>query len=183
MSSRESKLHALNVAHLRTTRNDVANPARQSAIEALDSVVATATDLALAARQAHWNVRGASFSALHSLFGEISDKLHRHVDELAERSAALGGIPRCTVQAVAATTALKPYPGYGFEGSEHIEQLSERMAVLSSDLRQASLELEGARDPVTAHLLVEACASVDHLLWQLESHMPVDHAPRSERGG
>ena len=179
MSTRESKLHALNISHVRATHNDIAHAARQTSIETLDNIVATATDLALAARQAHWNVRGPTFSALHELFGDISDKLHRHVDVLAERSAALGGIPRCTVQAVSAATALKPYPSFGFDGTEHVEQLCGRLATLSTDLRHSSIQLEEIRDPVTAHLLIEACATVDHLLWLLESHAPIDDVGRT----
>ena len=54
-----------------------------------------------------------------------------------------------------------------------------RLATLSTDLRQSSIELENNRDPVTAHLLIEACSTVDHLLWQLESHMPIDDVGRS----
>lgn len=174
MSTRESKLHALNTAHLRTTRNSLRNPARQAAIEALDGLVACTADLSLAARQAHWNVRGRNFSALHALFGQISDDLNRQADVLAERSAALGGIPMCSPQSVASGTKLKPYPSFGCDGEEHIDELAERMAALGAELRRGVLDIEAHGDPVTAHLLIEACSAVDHLLWQLESHTPAE---------
>ncbi len=183
MSTRESKLHALNVAQVRRTHNDLAPAARQSAIEYLECLVATAADVSMAARQAHWNVRGPAFLPLHEMFGEIADKILHHVDELAERSAALGGIPRCSAQSVAAGSVLKPYPNFCFDGAEHIEQLSQRLAVLSTALRQASVDLEGSRDPVTAHIMVEACATVEHMLWKLESHLAVDDDDRIRKAG
>ncbi len=174
MSASESKVHALNIAQMRTTRNTLARPARQAAIEALDTAVACSMDLSLAARQAHWNVRGRQFSALHALFGQIADELYKQTDALAERSAALGGTPRCTPQNVVATTRLRPYPSFGFDGAEHLDELSTRLANLSTELRQSVLTIDGDQDPVTAELLTDACASVDHQLWLLESHFPID---------
>ncbi len=178
MSTRDSKVHALNIAHIRTTKNTLQTTARQTAIELLDGLVACTTDLALAARQAHWNVRGKQFLALHDLFGRISDELNRHTDVMAGRAAAIGGIPRCTAQSVVAATKLKPYPIFGFDGVDHVEELARRMAVLSAEIRQAILTIEGQRDPVTAHHLVDTGAAVDHLLWLLESQIPIEETER-----
>ena len=174
MSTRESKLHALNIAHVRTTRNSIRTSARQSSIETLDSIVVCLTDLGLAARQAHWNVRGREFTSLHDLFGRVSDEANKHTDVLAERAAALGGIPRCTAQAVVAGTKLKPYPSFGFYGAEHVDELATRMAAVGTELRAAIIDIEGRGDPVTSHLLTDAAATLDHLLWLLESHLPTD---------
>jgi len=179
MSTRESKLHALNIAQLRTTRNSLPGPARQVAIESLDVIVACTTDLALAARQAHWNVRGRQFSALHELFRRISDELLKHTDVLAERAAALGGMPRCSAQSVSAATRLKAFPSFGFDGSEHLQELAMRLAAVSLELRQAAIDVYGQGDPVTAHLLTEACSAVDHLLWLVESHTPIETPDRT----
>ena len=181
MSTRESKLHALNIAQLRTTRNTIRPAARQAAIESLDAMVASAIDLALAARQANWNVRGSQFSALHEVFGRTSDELYKHADVLAERSAALGGIPRCSPQSVVAATKLKSYPSFGVDGAEHVAELAARLANLSTELRQAIIDINHQGDPVTAHLFTGAGATVDHLLWLMESQAPFDESGRATK--
>ena len=181
MSTTDGKLLALNLAQLKVTRNDLGKPARQAAIEAIETIVATMTDLGLAARQAHWNLRGPSFSPLRDLFERISRALDAHTDTLAERAAALGGIPRATVQHVAATTKLKPYPSFCIDGSEHIEALSQRMAMLGTELRQSIADIDRQADPVTAHVLTEACVAIDKLLWLLESQSAPDAAGRYNR--
>jgi len=182
MSSRESKIHALNISHMRATQNSMPGSARQSSIEALDSIVASLTDLALSARQAHWNVRGRQVLALHDLFARVSDEMFQHANMLAERSAALGGMPRCTAAAVVAGTMLKPYPSFCSDGSEHIDELGGRLAAVGAGVREVILQVDANADRVTVHLLIEACASVDHLLWLLESHQPVDDSDRPEKG-
>ncbi len=181
MSTKESKVHALNMAQMRRTRNSLAIPVCQIAIEALDTAVACSIDLGLAARQAHWNVRGRQFSTLHALFGQIADELYKQADVLAERSAALGGMPRCTPQSVVSATKLRPYPSFGFDGAEHLDELSTRMACLSTELRQSVRVIDCDEDPVTADLLTAACGAVDHLLWLLESHFPVDDSGLSHK--
>ena len=61
------------------TQNDLAEKVRTGAL-----------DLALQAKQAHWNVKGPSFIALHELFDELVDAVLEHADELAERAVELG---------------------------------------------------------------------------------------------
>jgi starvation-inducible DNA-binding protein len=91
------------------TRNDLNKRVRGKMVELLNSRVADALDLAAQSQQAHWNVRGANFIALH----ELSDTLHgvtgEAADDMAEHSVALGGSARGTVQTVANSSTLPPY--------------------------------------------------------------------------
>ena len=45
--------------------------------------------LYLAAKQAHWIVRGPHFAPLHQLFGEVADSAQEAADTIAERIAQL----------------------------------------------------------------------------------------------
>jgi len=130
MSSRAMKLAVLNTTHLHWTKNDLSAGVRQASGEVLNSVVIEGIDVALAARHAHWNVRGPNFSALHDLFGSVFDEVNQHVDVLAERAVALGMVARGTVQDVASETALKPYPMLSIGEQEHIEAMSTRLGLL-----------------------------------------------------
>lgn len=50
-------------------------------------------DLAIAARMAHWNVRGMNFYEAHLLFGKIYETASDQVDELVEVLRGLGYNP------------------------------------------------------------------------------------------
>ena len=66
-------------------------------------------DLALHAKQAHWNVVGPSFRPLHTEFDEITDIARLAADAVAERLAALDVSPDGTPAAVAGSR-LEPFP-------------------------------------------------------------------------
>lgn len=144
--------------------------ARAGVIAAMTSVVAETIDASLAARHAHWNVRGSSFQSLHELFGRIHSELEPHVDALAERIGALGGVAHGTAQAVVSESRLPPYTPVMTSADEHIEALHDRLDQLASSMRAALAECERSKDPVSAHHVTEAWAAVDKLGWLLGSH-------------
>jgi starvation-inducible DNA-binding protein len=83
------------------TLNDLPERVRVEAIALLNQQLADALDLHLQAKQAHWNVKGPNFIALHELFDEVEEELEEHADDIAERAVALGG----TAYGTARTTA------------------------------------------------------------------------------
>lgn len=170
MQSNTVCVQAYKSEQLRPTQNGSAVSSQSTVIEALDGALAATIDVAMAARQAHWNVRGPSFYALHELFGRIQKELDEHADELAERIAALGGIPRGTVQAVAGATRLPAYPLLGTSQDEHMEALASRLGTLGSTLRGALSECERNADTISVHYVTEAWARVDNLRWLVEGH-------------
>ena len=84
-------------ASLRATRNPLSENSRAHVIDLLNRTLAAAIDLQAQAKQAHWNVRGANFIALHELFDGVAGVLTSFVDQLAERVTALGGIALGTI--------------------------------------------------------------------------------------
>ena len=89
------------------TRNDMPVKTRKKVVELLNARLVDAIDLSLQAKQAHWNVRGPNFIALHELFDKIAEHAEEQVDALAERITALGGTAVGTVRAVASRSTLK----------------------------------------------------------------------------
>ena len=65
---------------------------------ALNSRLADCLDLQTQTKQAHWNVRGANFIALHKLFDEINESVEGFSDSIAERAVQLGGTARGTAR-------------------------------------------------------------------------------------
>jgi starvation-inducible DNA-binding protein len=83
------------------TRNDLPEQVRVGAIELLNHQLSDVLDLSLQAKQAHWNVKGPSFIALHELFDEVVKELGEYADDLAERAVELGGTALGTARIVA----------------------------------------------------------------------------------
>src|SRR6476661_3503198 len=92
------------------TKNDLSEQARVEVIGLLNQRVADCIDLQTQCKQAHWNVKGPQFIALHKLFDEINEEVEDYVDLLAERTVQLGGIAEGTVGVVAKRSTLVDYP-------------------------------------------------------------------------
>ncbi|MGB8182888.1 MAG: DNA starvation/stationary phase protection protein Dps, partial [Stellaceae bacterium] len=93
-----------------STKNDLRSNAKKVSIEILNARLADAIDLALLTKQAHWNIKGPQFIALHEMIDQFRTEIDGHVDTLAERVVQLGGTALGTSQAVAKATTLAAYP-------------------------------------------------------------------------
>src|ERR1700757_3749326 len=111
-----------------TTKHDLPAMTRADVIEILNARLADSIDLMHQAKQAHWNVKGPSFIALHKLFDEIVDAAEEYMDLLAERVVQLGGIAEGTVQVAVKRSALKEYPLDISNERDHVEALSSALA-------------------------------------------------------
>src|SRR3977135_2729172 len=91
------------------TKNDLPTNAKTAVIAVLNENLAAAVDLALATKQAHWNLKGPQFIAVHEMLDGVRNDLDDHIDTLAERAVQLGGTALGSLQAVSTGTKLKPY--------------------------------------------------------------------------
>jgi starvation-inducible DNA-binding protein len=140
-------------------------------IATLDKHVAAATDLASQLKQAHWNIVGPNFQALHELFDQQVVLVRNYIDEYAERVRALGGVPSGTVRQAAAASELPEFPAGELSEREVVEALCQRFQQYSGLLSQAIHEAEDANDPTTADIYVGAQREIDRHAWFLRSHL------------
>jgi hypothetical protein len=91
------------------TKIDMSEKMRRNINNILNDRLADAIDLQSQVKQAHWNVKGPNFIALHELFDKISDAVLGHIDEIAERVTTLGGTAEGTVAVAAKRSKLKNY--------------------------------------------------------------------------
>ncbi len=153
------------------TRNDIAKEARQALSMLLNQHLAQAIDLFLQTKQAHWNVKGPSFIALHELFDKLAEESEDWVDDLAERAVALGGVAEGTLAAVSQRTQLPAYSLHMTEGLAHVDALSGSLAAFLKGARAAIDESTKHGDAGTADLFTEIIRSGDKYLWFLEAHL------------
>jgi starvation-inducible DNA-binding protein len=154
-----------------TTRIDLPVKLRSKLEKLLNERLADALDLESASKQAHWNVKGANFIALHELFDQVHASIEQHVDSIAERVTALGGTAHGTVQAVARASSLAAYPLDISDGVEHLAALSERLADFGKKIRAAIELSDRLGDADTADLFTGVSRDTDKYLWLLEAHL------------
>ena len=106
------------------TKIDLSEKTRRNVIAILNERLADAIDLQSQVKQAHWNVKGPHFIALHELFDKISDAVLEQIDEIAERITSLGGTAEGTVAVAAKRSKLKNYPLSITAGKDHLFYLS-----------------------------------------------------------
>src|SRR6266849_6292995 len=92
------------------TKNDLSEAIRVKAVKLLNARLADAIDLQTQTKQAHWNVKGPHFIALHELFDKVNEDVEDHVDEIAERVVQLGGVAEGTARMAAKCSSLPEYP-------------------------------------------------------------------------
>lgn len=157
------------------TKNTLPEKSRHQIIGLLQSHLANSLDLKTQAKQAHWNVKGPDFIALHELFDRIALDTEEYTDLLAERIVQLGGIADGTLRVAAQRTSLPEYPATISGGSQHVTSLSIALADYGEKVRNAIENADELRDRDTADIFTQISRGVDKYLWFVEAHL---QAPR-----
>jgi starvation-inducible DNA-binding protein len=152
------------------TKNDLSEQTRVEVIGLLNQRLADCIDLQTQCKQAHWNVKGPQFIALHKLFDEINEEVEDYVDLLAERIVQLGGIAEGTVGVVAKRTSLIDYPLTLSSGAEHVAALSDALAGFARTARMGIEEMDELEDADSTDILTEISRGTDKWLWFVEAH-------------
>ena len=153
------------------TKNDLSEAIRVKVIELLNSRLADAIDLQTQTKQAHWNVKGPDFIALHELFDKINEDVEEYVDEIAERTVQLGGVAEGTARMAAKRSSLIEYPPSTVEGRGHVEALSSALAAFGKLARKGINDANDLGDLDTADLFTEISRGTDKWLWFVEAHL------------
>ena len=156
---------------LHNTKIDIPENKREKLIELLNSRLADASDLKSQIKQAHWNVKGMSFIALHELFDSIATAVEAHVDLIAERVTTLGGTAMGTVRLAAQNSTLSEYPHEITDGGAHVDAVSTALADFGKVVRKGIDEATDLGDQDTADIFTEVSREIDKQLWFVEAHI------------
>lgn len=156
---------------LHPTKNDLPQASREKLVDLLNLQLAHAIDMGLQAKQAHWNVRGPGFIALHELFDKVSAAVQEGIDLVAERCTQLGGTAHGTIQMLNKTSVLKPYPTNIVSVRDHVNALSSALAQYGKGLREAIGKADELEDKDSADIFTELSREADKYLWFVEVHL------------
>lgn len=145
--------------------------AREQLASAMNSLVATSTDLATQCKMAHWNTRGPTFYARHELFDEATAQVRKWTDMLAERAGMLGAYATGTVRFAASESELPDYDRKATTGLDHLRVLIQRFALYCRALRGALAFVEPLKDAVTEDVILQILREAETLMWTLDSHI------------
>lgn len=153
------------------TRIDIAPKLRANMVALLNQQLADTLDLNTQTKQAHWNVAGPHFIALHELFDKLAEDLEGPVDDIAERITALGGVAQGTARMASKASRLGEFPNGRIDGMKAVAALADRYAALAKSMR-AAIETSGKQgDADTSDLFTGISRGLDKALWFLEAHL------------
>jgi starvation-inducible DNA-binding protein len=153
-----------------TTKNDIPEARRIEIAELLNQRLADCIDLQTQCKQAHWNVKGPSFIALHKLFDEINGDVEQYIDLIAERIVQLGGVAEGTVRIVSVRSKLLDYPLALTTGGQHVAAMSDALASFGRTARMCIEEMNDLDDADSADIMTEISRGTDKWLWFVEAH-------------
>lgn len=156
---------------MHATRMSLPEKTRDESIGALNKTLASTADLYAQLKQAHWNVKGMNFIALHKLLDEIAEQVEEQVDTIAERITALGGTALGTLQEAVKNTELRIYPVDIFEAKDHLEHLCHNIAILGEHARRNIQFTDEIGDMGTNDIYIDLSRMLDKNLWFLEAHL------------
>ncbi len=153
------------------TKNDLPAETRARVASLLNQRLADCIDLQTQCKQAHWNVKGPQFIALHKRFDDINEDVEEYVDLLAERVVQLGGIAEGTARSAAERSRLSEYPMDITSGEAHVDALSTALAAFGSVVRKGIDQADELDDADTTDILTEISRGIDKWLWFVEAHL------------
>lgn len=156
---------------MQKTHNTLSKKIRVQSVELLNLHLAAAIDLHAQLKQAHWNVRGPGFIAIHELFDRVSVAAENYSDMLAERAGGLGGTANGTIQVAVKQSFLIPYPLGVADELQHLFAVSAALAAFGGSVIDAIAKSTKIEDPTTADLFTEISRGIDQQLYFVESHL------------
>jgi len=159
----------MNIMH--HTKNSLSEKDRVELIPMLNTTLASLIDLYTQVKQAHWNVKGQGFFAVHELLDDVAEQVEEHVDIVAERAVMLGGTALGTLEKARENTQLRTYPVDIYAIKDHIEHLTHNIAILSESAREYLKDAEQRGDIATSDVYVALLKTLDKNLWFLEAHV------------
>lgn len=136
----------------------------------LTPVVLDLQALAVNGKQAHWNVRGANFIAIHELLDSVVTHVQGWADEAAERVVALGLPVDARLSTVAEKAAPSPVPAGFTPWEEMLRAVIADIDLVIADLQTAIDGLDEV-DLTSQDVVIGIKEGLEKDRWFLVAHL------------
>jgi starvation-inducible DNA-binding protein len=151
-----------------TIHNPLSADAQKTTVEELQATLTELIDIALAGKQAHWNVVGSHFRSVHLQLDELVAAARSHADLIAERVVALGANPDGTPETVVAErTGGALATGY-LPDDDAVRTIVERLDGSIGRIRNAMRAVEET-DPASQDLLNSVLLDLEKQSWMFQA--------------
>ncbi|MES3048558.1 Dps family protein [Sphingomonas faeni] len=140
----------------------------RNSIQALQQALTELQQLQLQTKQAHWNVSGTLFYALHELLQEHYEGVAKYADEVAERLQSVGVSSDGRANTIIRTSRIPEFPGGFVDDGKVIQWFAQYYRVTSDELGQG-IKATNDTDPTTGNLLQEVQHAIDKYQWQMRA--------------
>ncbi|WP_333772107.1 Dps family protein [Streptomyces sp. IBSBF 3136] len=136
--------------------------------EALQGALVDLVDLALVAKQVHWNVVGPRFRSIHLQLDEVVDSARIHSDTVAERASALGVPPDGRAATVASASGIGSAPAGWVKDADAVRALVDALGAVIVRMR-ARVNGTGEADPVSQDIFIGITADLEKHHWMFQA--------------
>ncbi|MFD8234288.1 Dps family protein [Streptomyces sp. NPDC059696] len=136
--------------------------------EALQGALVDLVDLALVAKQIHWNVVGPRFRSVHLQLDEVVDTARKYSDTVAERAAALGISPDGRAATVAVGSGIGVTPEGWVDDTTAVGTLVDALGAVIARMRER-VATTGEPDPVSQDIFIGITADLEKHHWMFQA--------------
>ncbi|MET9678379.1 DNA starvation/stationary phase protection protein [Streptomyces sp. NPDC006482] len=141
---------------------------RKTVGNALQGALVDLVDLALVAKQVHWNVVGPRFRSVHLQLDEVVDTARLHSDTVAERASALGVNPDGRSATVASSSAIGTVPEGWIKDGEAVQLLVAALGAVITRMRER-IDATGDPDPISQDILIGLTGDLEKHAWMFQA--------------
>ncbi|MFD5426457.1 Dps family protein [Streptomyces sp. NPDC127084] len=136
--------------------------------EALQGALVDLVDLALVAKQVHWNVVGPRFRSVHLQLDEVVATARQHSDVVAERASAIGVSPDGRAGTVASSSAIGKAPEGYIQDADVVAFMVKALGAVITKMRER-VEATDEPDPVSQDILIQLTADLEKHAWMFQA--------------
>jgi len=136
--------------------------------QALQGALIDLIDLALLAKQAHWNLTGRNFKVVHEHLDEVVALARTGQDDVAERAVAIGVNPDGRSRTVAHRTELPQLEAGYLDDDKVVAVITDILAQIIGRFRER-IAATDEPDQVTQDLLIGITAGLEKQHWMFQA--------------
>ncbi|MDO0937074.1 DNA starvation/stationary phase protection protein [Streptomyces sp. DG2A-72] len=136
--------------------------------EALQGALVDLVDLALVAKQIHWNVVGPRFRSVHLQLDEVVALARTHSDTVAERASALGVSPDGRAATVAVGSGIGPVREGWVTDGDAVAALVDALGAVITRMRER-IGTTAEPDPVSQDIFIGVTADLEKHHWMFQA--------------